>query len=82
VSFSDGHTCQIEMTGTVRNKLSDGMVRELKDMRYVSQLKKNFILVGALEAHDLRTTLGEGILKVSSGLLVVLRGNDGTTYTT
>jgi len=41
-------------------------------MRYVTQLK-NFISVGALEVHGLRGTLGEGILKMSSDSLVVLK---------
>ena len=48
---------------TVHIKLFDGMIRELKDVRYVPQLKKNLISVGTLEA-----------LKMSSGSLVVLKG--------
>ena len=67
MSFSDGHTCQIEGISTVRIKLSDGMVKELKDVRYVLQLKKNFISVGALrETHSLRGTLGKGVLNMYS----------------
>ena len=50
------------------------MVRALKDVRNASQLNKNLISVGDLEARDLRETFGEGILKVSSGSLVVLKG--------
>jgi len=41
VSFGDGHTCLIEEKGTVHNKLSDEIVRELKDMRYVLTLRKD-----------------------------------------
>jgi len=52
--FSDGHTCQIEGLYTIRIKLSDRMVRELKNVRYISQLKENLILVGSLEAQGLR----------------------------
>ena len=72
--FGDGHTCHIEGIGTIRIKLSDGMMRELEDVRYVSQLNKNLILIGALEAQGLRETLGEGVLKISSGSLIVLNG--------
>ena len=50
MSFSEGHTCHIEGIGTVHIKLSDRIVRELKNVRYVSQLNKNLILVGVLEA--------------------------------
>jgi len=66
VSLKNGHTCQIEGICTVHIKLFDEMVRELKDVRYIPQLKKNLILVGALEAQDL-----EGLLeKVFSRCLV------------
>ena len=43
-------------------------------MRYISSITKNIISVGALEVEGLRGTLGKGILKVSSGSLVVLKG--------
>jgi len=74
VSLGDGHTCQIEEIGTVRIKLFNGMIRELKNVRYFSQLKKNLIAVGALEAQSLKGTLGESVLKMTSGSLIVLKG--------
>ena len=37
-------------------------------------MTKNINSVGALEAEGLRETLGEGVLKMSSGSLVVLKG--------
>ena len=43
-------------------------------MRYVPQLNKNLISVGALESQGLRGTLREGVFKMSSGLLVVPKG--------
>jgi len=58
------------------------MVRELKDVRYVPQLNKNLISVGALEAQGLRGTLGESILKMFSGSSVFSKGHSTTTYTT
>jgi len=43
-SMTDTHaSCQIEGIRTVHIKLFDGMVRELKNVRYVPQLKKNLI---------------------------------------
>jgi len=50
VLFGDGHTCHVEGISTVHTKLSDGMVRELKDVMYIPQLKKNMISIEALEA--------------------------------
>jgi len=55
-------------------KLFDGMVRELKKVRYVPQLTKNIISVGALEAQSLKGTLGESVLEISNGSLIVLKG--------
>ena len=43
-------------------------------MRYVPRMMKNLISEGALEAEGLRGTLGEGVLKMSNGSLVVLKG--------
>ena len=62
MTFGDGHACQIEGIDMVHIKLFDGMISELKDVRYVPQLKKNLITIGALEAQGLRGTLGEGML--------------------
>ena len=73
MSFDNEYTCPTEGIGTVRIKLFDEIIRELKDVRYVSQLKKKLISVGALEAQGLRGTLGEGILKMSCGSLIVLK---------
>jgi len=38
VTSDNGHTYQIEKIGTVCIKLFDGMIRELKDTRYIPQL--------------------------------------------
>ena len=53
MTFADGHTCQIEGIYTVRIKLFDRMISELKDVRYIPQLQKNLTSVGALEAQSL-----------------------------
>ena len=50
------------------------MIRELKDVRDIPQLKKNVILVGAFEVQCLRLTLEEGIPNMSNGSLLVLKG--------
>ena len=37
--MGDDHSCSVEGIGTVRIKMDDGIVRELKEVRYVPQLK-------------------------------------------
>ena len=51
----------------------DGTMRELKDVRYIPRMMKNLITIRVLEAKGLRRTLEEGILKMSSSSLVVLK---------
>ena len=43
-------------------------------------MMKNLISVGALEVEGIRGTLEEGILKMSNGLLVVLKGTRRNVY--
>ena len=50
------HPCNMEGMGIVRIKMFDEIVQELKEVRYVPQLKRNLISVGALE------TLGRVVL--------------------
>jgi len=47
--MGDDHPCNVKGMGTVCIKMDDGIVRELKKVRYVPQLKRNLISVGALE---------------------------------
>ena len=51
--IGDDHPCNVEGMGTVCIKMDDRIIRELKEVRYVPQLKRNLISVGALEAWGL-----------------------------
>ena len=43
-------------------------------MRYVPQLKRNLISVGALEALGLVISVRDGVLKIIKGSMVVMKG--------
>ena len=43
--MGDNHPCNIEGLGTVCIKMDDGIARELKEVRYVPQLKRKLISV-------------------------------------
>ena len=43
-------------------------------MRYVPQLKRNLISIGALEAFGLMISVRDGVLKMIKGLKVVMKG--------
>ena len=43
-------------------------------MRYVPQLKRNFISVGALKALGLKVSIRDGVLKMIKDSMVILKG--------
>ena len=51
----------------------DGVVRKLKDVRYVPDLKKNLVSLHVLDANGYRIILEGGNLKVSRGALVAIK---------
>ena len=54
--------------------MCDEMIRELKDVRYVSQMKKNLISIGALETRGLKRIFGDDVLKILKSAMVVMNG--------
>jgi len=50
------------------------MIRELKEVRYVPQLKRNLIYVGTLKTLGLEVSIKDEILKMIKGSMMVLKG--------
>jgi len=69
----DDRPCNMKGTDTVHIKMFDGMVRELKKVRYVPRLKRNHISVGALKTLGLEVYIRDGVLKMTRDLMVVLK---------
>jgi len=74
VIMGDDRLCDMEGIGTVQIKMFDGMVRKLKEVRYVPQLKRNLISVGALKTLDFEVSIRYGVLKMIKGSMVTLKG--------
>jgi len=72
--MGDDHPCNVEGMGTVRIKTDEGIVRELTEVRYVPQLKRNLISVGALETLGLVVSILNDVLKMTKGSTVVMKG--------
>ena len=70
----DDSSCNMEGICTVLIKMFDEMVWELKEVRYVSQLKKNLISVGALKALDLELSCRDGVLKMLRVSMIAMKG--------
>jgi len=71
--MGDDHPCNMEGVGTIQIKMFNGMIRELKEVRYVPQLKRNHISVGDLEILGLVVSIKDGVLKITKGSIVVLK---------
>ena len=80
--MGDDRPCNMDGIGTVQIKIFDGMVRELKEVRYVPQLKRNLISFGALKTLGLEVSKKDGVLKMTKGSMVVLKGSTGLISTT
>ncbi|GKB10607.1 retrovirus-related pol polyprotein from transposon TNT 1-94 [Tanacetum coccineum] len=66
--------CKVVEIGIVQIKMFDGTVRTLTDVRHVPELKKNLISLGTLDSNGCNYRGRGGVLKVSKGALVVMKG--------
>ena len=71
-----GHnaSCKVVGIGTVRIKMFDGVVRTLDDVRHIPDLKRNRIFFITLNSKVYKYTGEGGVLKVSKGALVMMKG--------
>ena len=74
VQTGDDSTCGRDGVGAILIKMFDGMVRELKNVRYVPQMKKNLISIRALKAQGLEFSDRDGVLKILKYSMVMLKG--------
>lgn len=59
----------------VRIRMFDGAIRTLTDVRYVLKLNRKLISLSAFDSKGYRYTGECGVLKVSQGSLVVMKGD-------
>lgn len=75
VLMGNNVSCKIAGIGTVKIKMFDGVVRTLVDVRHVPDLKRNLISLSTLDSKGYKYTGEGGVLKVSKGALVVMKGH-------
>ena len=71
--MGNGVACKTVGIGSIRMKMVDRQVRTLKDVRHVPDLKKNLLLLGALEAQGYKFSYTDGALKVTKGFMTILK---------
>ena len=67
--------CRVVSISLIRLKIFDGMVRELRDVRHVLDLKRNIISLEMLDKIGCLVKLELGTLKVMKVSIVVMKGN-------
>ena len=65
--MGDDRPFNMKGIGTIQIKIFDGIVRELKKVRYVPQLKRNLISVGALKTLGLVVFIREDDPRLNAG---------------
>eukprot|EP01018_Ginkgo_biloba_P027656 Gb_41806 [translate_table: standard] len=66
-------SCETVGIGSVKIRMFDGIVRTLTEVRHVPELKKNLISLGVLDSAGYKCTCQGGVMKVSKGILVVMK---------
>ena len=59
--------------GSIKVKMHDGIVRILIEVRHVPKLRMNLIYMGVLDSVGYKFVVQGGFMKVSKGILVVLK---------
>ncbi|KAG8478794.1 hypothetical protein CXB51_028696 [Gossypium anomalum] len=78
VLMGNNASCKIAGVGTIKVKMFDGVTRTLSDVRHVPELKRNLISLSTLDSKGYRYTAESGVLKISKGSLVVMKGKRKT----
>ncbi|KAE8684184.1 Flotillin-like protein 1 [Hibiscus syriacus] len=60
--------------GSIRLRNQDGSIRTLTGVHYVPDLMRNLIFVGTLESKGLEVKAKDGIIRIISGALVIMKG--------
>ncbi|KAK2965970.1 hypothetical protein RJ640_018325 [Escallonia rubra] len=74
VLMGNDAVCEVMGIGTIKIKMFDGIVRTLGDVRYIPDLKKNLISLGTLDSIDCSISIKGGVMKVSKGAMVIMKG--------
>ncbi|KAG9454464.1 hypothetical protein H6P81_007368 [Aristolochia fimbriata] len=72
--MSISSACNTVGMGIIKIKMFNGIVRTLANVRYVPELKKNLISLGALDSSGCSFNTTGGIMKVKKGRMVVMKG--------
>ena len=67
-------SCKVVEMGNIKVKMFDGVIRTLCDVKHVPNLRKNLISLGTLDNNGFNYKSSNGVMKVSKGVLTVMKG--------
>ena len=67
-------SCKVIGIRNIRIKMFDGVVKMLCDVRHIPDLRKNLISLGALDSNGFCYKSESGVMKVSKGIMTVMKG--------
>jgi hypothetical protein len=74
VRMGNDASCKVIGIGTIKIKMFDNVVRTLGEVKHVLEMKKNLILLGTLDLKGYSYKFDHGIMNVSKGAMVVMKG--------
>jgi hypothetical protein len=74
VLLGDDQPCIVQGIGTVRLRMYNNQDFLLKQVRYVSELRRNLISLSALDDLRLKSNTENGVMKIINGSLVIAKG--------
>lgn len=72
--MGDNNSQNVVGVGDIAIRMYDGAVTQLRNVRYVPNLKRNLISLGSLEDEGYTFKSGNKILKIMRGSLIVMKG--------
>ena len=78
VLMANNASCKVAGIWTIHIRMFDGVVCTLSDVRHVPDLKRNLISLSILDPKAYKYTSEGGVLKISKGALVVMKGHQKT----
>ena len=66
-------SCKITGIGSIKIKIYNGTMITLTKVRHVPKLRKNLISMGVLDVAGYEIVVQDGVMKVSKGVLVVMK---------
>ena len=75
VLMGNNTMCKVVGLGTIRFKMFDGIIRELREVRHIPDLKKNLISPGTLDQVGCSIKVEYGVMKVVRGSIVIMKWN-------